>query len=125
MHELGLAMGVVEAVKNSLKGHKVKTVREVEIEMGELNNVTPEQMRQVFEIAAKGTIAEGAKLQVKIKEGKVRCLACGYSGGVDIDMEHDHDHSMHLHCPKCNEVGLEILEGEDIEVRNIQAEVEE
>jgi hydrogenase nickel incorporation protein HypA/HybF len=120
-----LAMGIVDAVKNSLKGHKVKAVRVVEIEMGELNNVTHEQMRQVFEMAAKGTIAEGAKLEVKIKEGKVRCLDCGYSGRVEVDVEHGHDHSTHLHCPKCSGGSLEILEGGDIEVRNIRADVEE
>lgn len=125
MHELGLAIRIVDAVKNSLKSHKVKKVQEVEIEMGELNNITPKQIRQAFEIAAKSTIAEGAKLHVKIKKGKIRCPSCGYSGEINIDTEHDHDHSTHPHCPKCSEGGLEILEGEDIEVRNIRAEVEE
>lgn len=125
MHELALAMEIVEAVKNSLRGHKVRMVKEVEIEMGELHNVTPEQMEYVFEMASKDTIAEGAKLKVKIKKGKVRCLSCGYSGRVDVDMKHEHDHFADLHCPECRGASLEILEGQDIEIKNIRAEVEE
>ena len=76
-------------------------------------------------MAAKDTIVEGAKLKVKIKKGEVKCLSCGFSGGVDFEMEHHHNHSMHLHCPKCNVTSIEILDGMDIHVRNIEAEVEE
>lgn len=125
MHELGLAMDIVEVVRKSLEGHRVKEVKEVEIELGELHRVTPEQMQQVFEMAAKDTIVEGAKLKVKIKKGKVKCMGCGYSGGVEVELEHDHDHKAHNHCPECDGVSLEILEGADIDVRNIEADVEE
>jgi hydrogenase nickel incorporation protein HypA/HybF len=123
MHELGMAMEIVEVVTKSLEGHKVKAVKEVEIEMGELHKVHPEQMEQVFEMASKGTVVEGAKLKVKIKKGRVRCLGCGYLGGVDVELKHDH--KAQPHCPKCEGVSLEILEGNDIEVRNIEAEVED
>lgn len=125
MHELGMAMEIVEIVTKSLAGRKVKKVKEVEIELGELQRATPEQMQQTFEMASKDTLLEGAKLKVKIKKGKVRCQSCGYSGGVEVEMEHHHDHSMHLHCPKCNATSLDILEGNDIDVRNIEAEVED
>jgi hydrogenase nickel incorporation protein HypA/HybF len=124
MHELSMATEIVEVVRKSLEGHKVKVVTEVEIEMGELHRVTPEQMEQVFEMAAKDTLVEGAKLKVKIKKGKIKCLGCGYSGSIDVEMEHDHDHSTHVHCPECKGVSLEILEGQDIEIKNITADVE-
>lgn len=125
MHELSMATEIVEVVRKSLEGHKVKVVKEVEIEMGELHRITPEQMKQVFEMAAKDTLVEGAKLKVKIKKGKIKCMDCGYSGSIDVEIEHDHDHSMHPHCPECDGLSLEILEGNDIEVRNIKAEVED
>jgi Zn finger protein HypA/HybF involved in hydrogenase expression len=81
-------------------------------------------MEQVFEMAAKDTLVEGAELKVKIKKGKIKCLGCGYSGSIDVEMEHDHDHSTHVHCPECKGVSLEILEGQDIEIKNITADVE-
>ncbi|MBU2560437.1 hydrogenase maturation nickel metallochaperone HypA [archaeon] len=125
MHELGMAMEIVEVVIKSLEGRKVNGVKEVEIELGELHKISPEQMRQVFEMAAKDTIVEGAKLKVKIKKGKIRCQSCGYSGGVKVAMKHDHDHIAHIHCPECEGVSIEILEGNDIDVRNITADVED
>ena len=125
MHELGMAMEIVDIVEKSLEGKKVKAVKEVEIDMGDLHKVSPGQMQEVFEMASKGTMVEGAKLKVNIKKGTIKCLACGFSGGVDVEMEHHHDHQVHLHCPKCNATSLEILEGRDIDVRNIEAEIED
>lgn len=125
MHELGMAMEIVEIVTKSLDGKKVKKVKEVEIDMGALHKISKEQMQDVFEMASKDTIVEGAKLKVKIKKGAIKCLSCGFSGGVEVEMEHHHDHQVHLHCPKCNETSLEILEGQDIDVRNIEAEIED
>jgi hydrogenase nickel incorporation protein HypA/HybF len=125
MHELGIAMDIVEVVKKSLEGRNVKAVNEVEIEMGELQRITPEQMKQVFEMAAKDTIVEGAKLKVNINKGRVRCQNCGYQGGVEVEMRHDHDHKAHIHCPSCDSASIEILEGNDIDVRNIEADVED
>jgi hydrogenase nickel incorporation protein HypA/HybF len=125
MHELGMAMEIVEVVTKSLEGRKVMAVKEVEVELGELQRISPGQMRQVFEMASKDTIVEGAELKVKIKKGKVRCQDCGYSGGVKVEMNHDHDHAAHIHCPACDGVSIEILEGNDIDVRNITADVEE
>jgi hydrogenase nickel incorporation protein HypA/HybF len=118
-------MSIVESVKDSLKGYKVKEVKEIEIEMGELHYVTPEQMQTVFEMASKDTIAEGARLKVTLKKGKIRCLRCGYLGEVDVHLEHEHEHThMAPHCPKCNDTAVEILEGNDIVIKNIKAEVE-
>jgi len=125
LHELSLATSIVESVEESLKEYKVKEVKEVEIEMGELHYVTPEQMKAVFEMASKDTIVEGARLKVTIKKGKIRCLRCGYSGGVNVQLEHEHEHShMAPHCPECNDTAVEILEGNDIVIKNIKAEVE-
>lgn len=125
MHELGMAMEIVEVVIKSLEGKRVKKVKEVEIEMGELHKISPRQMESVFEMASKDTIVEGAKLKVKIKKGSVRCPGCGFSGRVEVEMEHDHDHKAHVHCPECDGVSLEIMDGNDIDVRNIEAEVED
>jgi hydrogenase nickel incorporation protein HypA/HybF len=123
MHELGMAMEIVDVVSKSLEGRRVKAVKEIEIEMGELHRISPEQMQQAFEMASKDTIAEGATLKVKIKKGNVKCLSCGFEGAVEVEMEHDHDHPAHLHCPECSGASLDILEGNEITVRNIEADV--
>lgn len=120
-----MAMEIVEVVIKSLEGRRVKAIKEVEIELGELHKISPQQMQQVFEMAAKDTIVEGARLKVNIKKGSIRCQNCGYSGGVEVEMEQDHDHKAHVHCPECDGVSLEIVEGNDIEIKNITADVED
>lgn len=125
MHEFSLAMGIVEAVTNSTKGRRVERVREIEVELGELTFVTPKQLRFAFEMASQDTLAQGAKLKIKVKQGKVRCLECGYEGKASFrgHDEVDHHHDFPLYCPKCSGISIEILEGEGTEIKSIRAEV--
>jgi hydrogenase nickel incorporation protein HypA/HybF len=124
LHEYSVAASLVEAVMDSLRDKRVKMVKEVEIELGALSFITEDQMRDVFEMAAAGTPVEGAKLSIVKKEGRVRCQGCGYEGDPEFHDEVEDHHHVHLHCPKCNGVGIEILEGKDITLKNVRAEVE-
>jgi hydrogenase nickel incorporation protein HypA/HybF len=124
VHELSLAASLVEAVMDALKGREVKMVKEVEIELGALSFITEDQMRDVFEMAAAGTPVEGARLSIVKKEGRVRCQGCGYEGDPGSHDEVEDHHHVHLHCPKCNGPVVEILEGKDIILKNVRAEVD-
>jgi hydrogenase nickel incorporation protein HypA/HybF len=125
MHELSLAMGIVKTVMNSTEGRRVERVMEIEVELGELTFVTPEQLRLAFEMASQDTIAQGAKLKIKVKQGKVRCLECGYEGKVSFrgHGEIDHRHDLPVYCPKCSGISMQILKGEGTEIKSIRVEV--
>ena len=124
MHELSLAASLIETAVNSLKDRKIKKILEVEIDLGDLSFITDDQMRHAFEIAASGTQAEGAKLLISRQKGRVSCMGCGYLGEAEFQGEVEDHHNVPLQCPKCNRVGVEILEGKDIILKNVRAEVD-
>ena len=67
MHELGLCSSIVEAVERRAGERPVARVR---VRVGELNHVHPEAFTQSFEIAAMGTVAEGADAELVLVEGE-------------------------------------------------------
>lgn len=122
MHEASLAMDIIETVKESVEGRNIERVTQIEVELGEFSFVTPQQLRAVFEMVAQDTIAQKAKLKIKIRHGKIRCLQCNYKGKVKVD-KCEHSHMKLIKCPKCKSTATEILEGNGIVVGNIKAEV--
>ena len=73
MHELGIALQIVEAVSERSRGARVKRVV---LELGVLSAVSPEALLFCFELATEGTLAEGATLEILQRPGRARCRAC-------------------------------------------------
>lgn len=61
MHELGLAMEIVDIVTRRAAGAKV---RRVVVEVGALAAVLPDALAFSFELASDGTTAAGAELSI-------------------------------------------------------------
>ena len=68
MHELGIALEVVDIVTRGAAGRSVKRVV---VEVGELTAVLPEALTFSFQLACEGTVAAGANLEVVKLEGDV------------------------------------------------------
>ena len=74
MHELGLAMEVIDLVSVRSGGARIKRVV---VEVGALAAVLPDALEFCFGLAAEGTPAEGAALAMVTVPGRARCAACG------------------------------------------------
>ena len=61
MHEIGVAKEVLSLALGKANGKKV--VR-IQVELGDDGHTTPESLKHAFEMAAKGTSAENAVLDV-------------------------------------------------------------
>jgi hydrogenase nickel incorporation protein HypA/HybF len=79
MHELGIAMRVIELAVESSGGARVGRIV---LEVGKLATVLPDALRFCFDAAAEGTPAEGARLEIVEVPGVGRCRACG--GQVEL-----------------------------------------
>ena len=74
MHELGIALQVVDVLAERAQGARVTRVV---LEVGALSAVLPDALRFCFGLATEGTVAEGAQLEIVEKPGRARCCACG------------------------------------------------
>ena len=109
MHELGIASAIVDAAVRHGEGRRVSVVS---IRVGEMRQAVPASLAFYFEIAARGTACEGARLDVESVDALMSCTACG----------HQWDPANGFRCPGCGAAGTEIVRGDELEVESIEVE---
>lgn len=123
MHEGSITTQIVESVLQEAKKRNAKKVIEVQLMIGKLTFLNPEQVRFWYEVLTKDTIMESSKLKIEESEGIVKCPKCGYEG----DFRYVDDPALHiptptLSCPKCGDV-VEIVGGKDCLIKNVKMSV--
>jgi len=105
MHEMSIALSLVEQLcRIAAEKHAVR-ITEVEVHCGVLRQVMPEALELAFSAVTEETVAAGATLKI-IEEGLVaRCRACGMEFATGID-----DYS----CPGCQQADVAFVAGHDI-----------
>jgi hydrogenase nickel incorporation protein HypA/HybF len=120
MHEVSVMASIIEAVLAELQKYDVERVEEVDMVVGELTFLGPEQLEFAYSILIKNTILEGSDLVISTEKVQVRCAACGYEGGVEyIDGGSDHYVIPDLSCPKCGG-RVEIIKGKSCSVNSLK-----
>ncbi|MFX1457275.1 MAG: hydrogenase maturation nickel metallochaperone HypA, partial [Promethearchaeota archaeon] len=84
MHEFSFAYNIFKVAEATAIKNNAKRITEVVLEIGELTLIVPELLQRSFEMATKGSIAEGAILTIKITPGKIKCRECNKDSVVSI-----------------------------------------
>ncbi|MEO5335264.1 MAG: hydrogenase maturation nickel metallochaperone HypA [Magnetospirillum sp. WYHS-4] len=113
MHEMSLTEGVLRILEDQAAASGFSRVTLVVLEIGALSSVDPESMRFCFEAIQRGTIAEGATLEILRPPGRAFCAPCG--GEVAIDALYDP-------CPRCGGHQLRVTGGEEMRVKELEVE---
>ncbi|QSR85294.1 hydrogenase maturation nickel metallochaperone HypA [Methylacidimicrobium sp. B4] len=113
MHELALCRSILAILQEQAEQHHYKSVRRIELRVGPRAMVEPEVMAFSFGVASRGTLAEGALLEIRPVPAQAACLDCSYEGKVE---------KLAQACPRCGSYRL-MLE-EDIGLRLGEIEVD-
>ena len=120
MHELSMADAIVKTVLDVAEKNQAEEILEVTIEVGKLTMLNPEQLRFLLDILKEDTLLEGAEIIIEEIPVEIKCLSCNYTGSTNLD---DSDHYlMIVKCPDCDERNLEIITGQECNVKNIRIE---
>ena len=106
MHELGITQNIVAIV--SEKAENAKVVR-VTLEIGKLSAVMPDAIRFCFDIVAKGTIMDGAMLDIREIPGRGRCRNCR----KEMKLEH-----LFGRCV-CGSNNIDCIAGEELNIKEM------
>ena len=68
MHELTLVADLMRKVESIAAGERAPRVLAVTVKLGALAHISPEHFRDHFVQAARGTVAEDARLSVELSE---------------------------------------------------------
>ncbi|MFJ7962973.1 hydrogenase maturation nickel metallochaperone HypA [Streptomyces sp. NPDC096324] len=76
MHELSIAVAVVEQVEEAVRD-RGRAVESLTLRIGELAGVVPEALEFSFGLATEGTALAGARLLIETVDARGRCEGCG------------------------------------------------
>ena len=67
MHSLAMAKDILEAALSEANKHDGKRIKTITVEIGEEHFLESESLQLCLEAMAKGTIAEGSRMEIKLK----------------------------------------------------------
>lgn len=110
MHELSIAMSIVDiAVEYAEKEH-ARQVKEMEIEVGDFSGVVIDALDFALMEAVRDTICEDAKWKIMQVHAVARCPSCGHEFETG---------SMFTPCPVCGAFGIELMKGKELRLKSL------
>jgi hydrogenase nickel incorporation protein HypA/HybF len=113
MHEMSLAESVAEILCEEGRKQGFSRVKTVWLEIGELSGVEPHAMEFCFDATTRGTLAEGAKLEIVCAPGQGWCLDCEKT--VPLSERFGA-------CPECGQYHVQMTGGDEMRVRELEVE---
>lgn len=113
MHELSIAVQLVEQVIEVAEANQLPRVDGIELETGVLRQVIPEMMQTAFKEAASQTVAEGAVLTIRDVPAKAQCNRCGLTFEPEVD---------NFLCPECRFADVKVLQGNTIILKSVSCD---
>ncbi len=113
MHELTLALEIVEMVAQETEKHACSAIREIELEVGVLSGVDAEALEFALSVAVGGTLLEKALIRMVRTQGVGRCTPC------DCTFEMN---EVWTPCPICQMPAGQILSGDSLRVVSLMVD---
>ena len=113
MHEMSLAEGMLGIIEDYAKKDGFARVKSVWLEIGALSGVEAEAMRFCFEAVTRGSVAQGAQLEIIDLPGSGWCLQCGET----VPMA-----ERYSACPRCGGYQLQVNGGTEMRIRELEVE---
>lgn len=111
MHEVSLCSNIRDILETRARDDGFDRVRKVWLEVGSLSCVEPEALRFGFDVVMRGSVAEGAALDIAIPAALARCPACGEVSEVAQRYEA---------CPACGIPGMELIRGDEFRILKME-----
>lgn len=113
MHEMSLAEGVLQVIEASAKRDGFGHVRTVWLEIGRMAAVEVEAMRFCFDAVTKGSLADGARLEIIDVPGQGWCMKCCETVPMD---------ALYGACPQCGSHQVQVTGGTEMRVKELEVE---
>jgi hydrogenase nickel incorporation protein HypA/HybF len=110
MHELSIAMQIVEIVEEESKNHAATGVSAIKLDIGTLSGIEPDALEFAMEEAIKGSLAEKAKVHYNYIQAVAVCEACCHEFET---------HDYFKTCPFCNSLNTSLIKGKELKIAAI------
>ncbi len=111
MHELSIAMGIVQIAEKEAEKAHVDRVLAIDLEIGSLSGVEIDSLNFAWPMAVANSVLENAEKRIHVIKAKAKCADCGF----DFDLENYFDS-----CPKCGSQFKDIYKGKELRVKSLE-----
>jgi hydrogenase nickel incorporation protein HypA/HybF len=113
MHELSIALNIVDIATAEARKAGASRVIDLNIEVGSLSGVIVEALEFAMEVAVRDTMLSGARVAIHPINAQAKCRQCGAEFEVRDFFEE---------CPDCASLDLQITRGQELKVRSLKVE---
>jgi hydrogenase nickel insertion protein HypA len=110
MHELSIALSIIDLAEQQAKQHDASEIEELELEIGNLAGVELQTLMFALESSVKGTMLENTKIVRHDIVGEGRCGDCEHIFPLSTLFEA---------CPQCGSYLVNILKGKELRIKSI------
>lgn len=113
MHELAITQSILDIAQKVSQEHGITRVREVRIKLGAYSGIVPQCVQDYFAVISRGTLAEGAVLDIQTLPVVIHCNSCGEDSEID---------RRHVRCPVCGGTDLKMIQGREFYVESLEVD---
>ncbi len=114
MHELPITESILDIALRHANQVQARRVTDLYLVIGQLSSVVDDSVQFYWDIIAKGTIAEGARLHFERIPAEMLCLDCNIRyplAGGELEP-----------CPQCGGVRVKVAKGDEFRLESIEIE---
>ena len=111
MHELSLCQSIIEIINQYVSEKENPIVKKITLEIGQLTGIDDSALRFSFDVITKGTVAEGAILEIMPIEGRAVCDTCQKI----VILKNYYDP-----CENCSQFSSTIIQGNELRVKSME-----
>jgi len=111
VHEVGITQSILDIALENARRAGASKITGMTVEIGGLSGVIPDAVEFCFEAVTRGSIAEGARLNIIRIPGLGRCLDC--HGETELD-------PYTFSCSHCESYNLERIQGEELRLTELE-----
>lgn len=116
MHELSVAQALVDQVDDLARQHGAVGVHLIRVRVGPLAGVVADLLATAFPLAAVGSPAETARLELVEAPVRVRCRTCGAETVAKPN---------NLVCGACGDWRTEVVSGDELILETVELDIPE
>lgn len=113
MHEMTLAVGIIDIAVQTAEQNNAEKINSITVEAGALAGILQDALEFCFSEAARNTIAENAVLKYQVRPAQAHCGACGNRFESMERM---------AKCPECGALVFEITGSTEMRVKDINVD---
>lgn len=116
MHELSIAISIVDAVMKQAEAARATSVSEVHLDIGLYSGIEFESLEFSLGVASKDTILEDTAFLINRVDPVAECPACKHLYTPE---------RVFSHCPECNRPGIRMIRGNELQIKSLLVEQNE